>query len=80
MQRPEFNLRSIRRADLTRFVPDVSVSRITRFLWRLRKFGLIRKVAHTYRYALTQLGRSAIAAACRITEQTIVPVLAGATA
>ncbi|MBU1777624.1 MAG: MarR family transcriptional regulator [Gammaproteobacteria bacterium] len=78
LQRPEFNLRSIRRADLARFLPDVSMSRLTRFLWRLRKFGLIRKVAHSYRYCLTQLGRSAIAAACRITEQTLIPALAGA--
>jgi hypothetical protein len=80
LQRPEFNLRSIRRADLKPFLPEVSVSRITRFLWRLRKFGLIKKVAHSYRYCLTQLGRSAIAAACRITEQTIVHALAGAPA
>ena len=80
LQRPEFNLRSIRRSDLKPFLPEVSVSRITRFLWRLRKFGLIRKVAHSYRYCLTQLGRSAIAAACRITEQTIVHALAGAPA
>jgi len=47
---------------------------------RLRKFGLIKKVAHSYRYSLTQLGRSAIAAACRITEQTLVHALAGASA
>jgi hypothetical protein len=80
LQRPEFNLRSIRRADLKPFLPEVSVSRITRFLWRLRKFGLIKKVAHSYRYCLTQLGRSAIATACRITEQTIVHALAGAPA
>jgi hypothetical protein len=45
-----------------------------------RKFGLLKKIAHRYRYDLTRLGRSAIAAACRITEQTIVPALAGAAA
>lgn len=78
LQRAEFNLRSIRRADLIPFLPDVSMSSITRQIWRLRKFGLIRKVAHSYRYTLTKLGRSAIAAACRITQQSIVPALAGA--
>ncbi len=61
LQRAEFNIRGICRADLTRFLPDVSVSRITRFLGRLRQFGLIKKVAHRYRYDLTHLGRSTIA-------------------
>lgn len=80
LQRAEFNLHGIRRADLVRFLPDISVSSITRYLWRLRQFGLIKKVAHSYCYYLTRLGRSTIAAACRITEHTIVPALAGATA
>jgi hypothetical protein len=80
LQRPEFNIRGICRADLTRFLPHLSVSSITRYLWRLREFGIIKKVAHSYRYTLTRLGRSAVAAACRITEQTIVPALAGAAA
>ncbi len=62
------------------FLPHLSVSSIPRYLWRLRKFGLIKKVAHSYRYYLTRLGRSVIAAACRITEQTIVPALAVAAA
>ncbi len=50
LQRPEFNIQGIRRADLTRFLPHLSVSSITRHLWRLRKFGLLKKVAHSYRY------------------------------
>ena len=33
----------------------------------------IKKVAGTYRDYLTRLGRSAIAAACRIYEQFIIP-------
>ncbi len=80
LQRPEFNLRGICRADLKPFLPQLSVSGITRYLGRLRKFGLIKKIAHRYRYYLTRLGRSAIAAACRITAQTIVPALAGVAA
>jgi hypothetical protein len=80
LQRPEYNLRGIRRADLVRFLPDVSLSRLTRYLWRLRQFGIIKKVAHSYCYYLTRLGRRTIAAACRLTEQTLVPALAGACA
>ncbi|MCX7171846.1 MAG: hypothetical protein NTY41_16610 [Proteobacteria bacterium] len=42
----------------------------------MRDFGLIKKVVGTYRYYLTRLGRSTIAAACRISEQFIIPALA----
>ena len=79
LQRPEFNIRGIRRADLVPFLRQISPASITRQLWRLRQFGLIKKVVHGYRYYLTRLGRSTIAAACRITEESIVPALAHAT-
>jgi len=77
LQRPAFTIGGIRRADLMHFLPHLSASAMTRYLWRLRQFGLIKKVAHSYRYYLTRLGRSAIAAVCRITELTLVPALAG---
>ena len=50
----------------------------SRQLSRLRTLGLIKKVAHTYRYYLTRLGRAAIAAACSLTRFNIVPILAAA--
>ena len=52
-------------------------SALSRQLTRLRLLGLIKKVAHTYRYYLTRLGRSAIAAAGSITRFNIVPAMAG---
>ncbi|MEF8720887.1 MAG: hypothetical protein V5B44_25535 [Candidatus Accumulibacter necessarius] len=58
---------------------QISPAGITRQLWRLRQFGLFKTVVHGYRYYLTRLGRSTIAAACRITQQSIVPALAYAT-
>lgn len=76
LQNPEFNIRGVRRADLKPFLPQVSVASITRYLKRLRDFGLIKKVVGTYRYYLTRTGRNAIAAACRISEQVIIPALA----
>jgi hypothetical protein len=42
LQRPEFNLRGIRRADLKPFLPNLSESSITRYLRRLRQFHLIK--------------------------------------
>ena len=43
---------------------------------RLRRLGLIKRVARTYRYYLTRAGRAVIAAASHITEYGIVPALA----
>jgi hypothetical protein len=74
--RPEFNLKGMRRADLKPFLPKLSPAGITRQIWRLRKFGLLKKIVGTYRYYLTRLGRSAVAACCRLTAETIVPALA----
>jgi len=75
LQRPQFNIRGIRRSDLKPFLPYLSASKLTRYLKRMREFGLIKKVVGTYHYYLTRLGRSAIAAACRLSEQIIIPAL-----
>ena len=75
LQRGEFNIHGWRRADLlTRL--NIAPAAMSRQLKRLRVLGLIKKVAHTYRYYLTRLGRSAIAAACSLTRFNIVPACA----
>ena len=51
---------------------------MSRQLKRLHLLGLIKKVAHTYRYYLTRIGRAAIAAGCSLTRFNIVPALASA--
>jgi hypothetical protein len=76
LQRPQFNIRGLRRADLAAFVPSLNPAALSRQLKRMRRLGLIKRVAATYRYYLTRLGRAAIAAACAITEMRIVPALA----
>ncbi len=78
LQRPEFNIHGMRRADLKKHVPEFSDSRLSRQLHRLRSIGLIKRVAHSYRYYLTRLGRAAIAAACSLTQFQIIPALANA--
>lgn len=78
LQRPEFNIHGVRRADLKAFVPDFSDCRLSRQLRRLRLLGLIKRVARSYRYYLTRLGRAAIAAACSLTQFQIIPALARA--
>jgi hypothetical protein len=79
IQRAEFNICGLRRADLKRYLPTLSDSALSRQLKRLRVFGLIKRVTGTYRYYLTKLGRTAIATCERLTEFTIVPALAAAT-
>ena len=58
------------------FVSDLSDSRLSRQLHRLRSLGLIKRVARSYRYYLTRLGRAAIAAACSLTQFQIIPAMA----
>jgi hypothetical protein len=78
LQAPQFNIRGVRRADLIACVPNSSPAALSRQLNRIRRLGLIKRVAGTYRYYLTCLGRVAIAAACCVTEMHIVPALARA--
>ena len=75
LQHGEFNIHGWRRADLVALVP-MTASALSRQLARLKSIGLIKKVAHTYRYYLTRLGRAAIAAACSITCFNIIPAMA----
>ena len=75
MQRGEFNIHGWRRGDLLKLV-QLTPSAMSRQLKRLRVLGLIKSVTKTYRYYLTRLGRSAIAAACSLTRFTIVPAMA----
>jgi DNA-binding IclR family transcriptional regulator len=37
--------------------PELSRSRVTRLLKRLRLHGLLRKIGHTYTYYVTRLGQ-----------------------
>lgn len=76
IQRPEHNIHGFRRADLKKHLPVVSNEKLSRYLKRLRILGLIKRVAKTYRYYLTRIGRLAIATCEKLTEFTIVRTLA----
>ena len=77
IQQPEFNIHGFRRADLKKILPMLPDSAMSRQLKRLHVFGLIKRVANSYRYYMTKLGRVTVAACERVTEFTIVPALAG---
>jgi hypothetical protein len=76
LQNPRVNIAGIRRADLCSLFDRLSPDRLSRQLRRLRDIGVIKRVTGTYRYYLTRLGRAAIAAACHLTQTTIIPALA----
>jgi hypothetical protein len=73
---PKFNIHGWRRADLKSFLPNLSNSALSRQIKRLHVFRLIKRVAGTYRYYLTKMGRAAIAACADAVAFTIVPTLA----
>ena len=52
---------------------------VSRILKRLRNHGLIKKVAHVYKYYLTSFGRHVIATSLKLKELFVIPVLRGET-
>jgi hypothetical protein len=75
LQDPRVNIAGIRRADLLALVEQLSPARLSRQLRRLRDIGVIKRVTGTYRYYLTRMGRSAIAALCHVTQSVLIPAL-----
>jgi DNA-binding Lrp family transcriptional regulator len=55
----------------------LSPAQLSRQLRRLRDIGVIKRVAGTYRYYLTRIGRSATAALCQVTQSFLIPALIG---
>ena len=72
---PKGNIAGFRPSDLLADLTMFSPTRLSRQLRRLRDIGVVKRVAGTYRYYLTKAGRAATAAAARLTEATIIPVL-----
>lgn len=79
LQRGEFNIRGLRRADLIAHWPEINPTTLSRHLKRFRILGILKRAAHSYSYYLTRLGRAAIAAACSLTQFNIIPALAHST-
>jgi DNA-binding HxlR family transcriptional regulator len=77
LQASRFNIAGVRRADLKPLLPQLSPASISRYLKRLLLLGIIKKISSRYRYYLTRLGSTTIAVACRLSEQFIMPALAG---
>ena len=74
--RGEFNISGMKNKTLRRFLPDKTTGQVSRMLKRLRLHGLIKKVARSYKYYLTQFGKTVITTALKLRELVIIPQLA----
>lgn len=73
--RGEFNISGFQNKSLRRKIPDISGNQMSRILKRLRIHGLIRKIARTYKYYLTSLGRHVIILGLKLKNLTVIPFL-----
>jgi hypothetical protein len=76
LQSPASAIAGFRRADLMPRLAELSPAALSRYISRLRKLGLLRRIHGTYRYYLTKIGRAAVAAGSHITENILIPALA----
>lgn len=75
--RGEFNISGFSNKSLRTVIKGKKGHQVSRLLKRLRKHGLIKKIANTYKYYLTALGRRVTATALKIKEMYIIPSLRG---
>ena len=75
ISRGEWAISGFRAADLRARLPDISASRSSHLLKRLRLHGLIKKVGNRYKYYLTKMGRRIVATTLAMREFVIVPSL-----
>jgi hypothetical protein len=71
----EFNISGFQNRDLRRRVEGKSTGQVSRLMKRLRCHGLIKKIARTYKYYLTGLGRQVIALGLKLKNLYVIPEL-----
>ena len=75
--RGEFNISGFSNKCLRKVIKNKKGHQMSRLLKRLRKHGLIKKIANTYKYYLTGLGRRVTTTALKLREMYIIPSLRG---
>ena len=75
IDRGEFNIQGFKNSELRKFLRHLSPSAISRILNRLRLLGLVEKINGSYRYLITSLGKSVVAAGLKVKNLIIVPEL-----
>ncbi len=74
--RGENSLQGFRNSHLRKHMPHKSAGQISRIIKRLWLHGLIKKVGHTYKYYITELGRSLITMGLKLKQLVFLPQLA----
>jgi hypothetical protein len=74
--RGEHLITGFRHLDIQKKLPQLSTGQVSRQLKRLRVHGLIKRIGHTYKYYLTELGRRAVITGLKLRELFILPSLA----
>ncbi len=73
--RGQFNIYGFRAKDIARQLSDYSQDQLSRLLKRLRVHGLIKKIANSYKYYLTQLGKEIFSCSQKIINMVMIPQL-----
>lgn len=72
----KFNISGLTNKQLRKLLPEKSPGQLSRILKRLRIHGMIKKVGKTYKYYLTELGKTAIVAGLAFKNMSLVPAMA----
>jgi DNA-binding HxlR family transcriptional regulator len=72
----EFHIAGFRNRDLRAVLKDLTPASISRLLKRLRLHGILRKVASSYRYLLTPLGKHILTTGLKLRAEFLIPQLA----
>ena len=75
LARGEGSISGFRARDLRQYIEGLTAGRASYLIKRLRTHGLIKKVAHTYKYFFTKLGRRVVVTALVIREYFVQPTL-----
>ena len=73
--RGEWAISGFRAADLRAHIPDLTPSRSSYLLKRLRTHGLIKKIGRRYKYYMTKLGRRVLTTSLLLREYFVQPSL-----
>lgn len=73
--RGEFFIHGLSNKRLRELLGDKTKGQMSRILRRLRNHGLLKKIAHTYRYYLSAIGRRLITVAAKLCQYMILPGL-----
>lgn len=75
IQRGEFTISGFQNKNIQNLLSLSTCNWVSRSLKRLRVHGLIKKIAHTYKYYLTSLGRKVISLGLKLRELFVIPRL-----